>query len=146
MHAPRAQLCLQLGHCDEPEIKNACPPDVWTQWGKERVGQTERHRVALTYVQCVCVCVCVCARARALSHVWSLHPRGLQPARLLCPWDSPGKNTGVGCHSLLQGIFPAQGQNLGLLHCRQILYQLSHQGGPIYALLLLLLLSRFSRV
>ena len=38
------------------------------------------------------------------------------------PWDSPGKNTGAGCHSLLQGIFPIQGSNLGLLHCRQILY------------------------
>ena len=42
------------------------------------------------------------------------------------PWNSPGKNTGVGCHALLQGIFLAQGLNLGLLHCRQILYHLSH--------------------
>ena len=47
---------------------------------------------------------------------------------LLCTWDSPGKNTGVGCHSLLQGIFPSQGSNPGLLHCRQILCHLSHQG------------------
>ena len=44
--------------------------------------------------------------------------------------DSPGKNTGVGCHALLQGIFPTQGSNPGLLHCRQILYCLSHQGSP----------------
>ena len=44
--------------------------------------------------------------------------------------DSPGKNTGVGCHALLQGIFPSQGSNPGLLHCRQILYHLSHQGSP----------------
>ena len=44
--------------------------------------------------------------------------------------DSPGKNTGVGCHALLQGIFPTQGSNPSLLHCRQILYQLSHQGSP----------------
>ena len=44
-----------------------------------------------------------------------------QPTRLLCPWDSPGKNTGVGCHSLLQGIFLIQGLNLGLLYCRQVL-------------------------
>ena len=50
-------------------------------------------------------------------------------SRLLCPWDSPGSNTGVGCHSLLQGIFPTQGPNLGLLHCRQI-YHLSNQGSP----------------
>ena len=44
--------------------------------------------------------------------------------------DSPGKNTGVGCHALLKGIFPIQGSNPGLLHCRQILYHLSHQGSP----------------
>ena len=45
--------------------------------------------------------------------------------------DSPGKNTGVGCHVLLQGIFPTQGSNPDLLHCRQILYHLSHQGSPL---------------
>ena len=44
--------------------------------------------------------------------------------------DSPGKNTGVGCHALLQGIFPTQGLNPGLLHCRWILYQMSYQGSP----------------
>ena len=53
----------------------------------------------------------------------SLQSHGWQPARLLCPWDSPGKNTGVGCHALIQGIFPAQGSNSGLPRCRQI-----HQG------------------
>ena len=61
----------------------------------------------------------------------SLQLHGLQPTRLLCPWDSPGKNTGAGCHFLLQGIFPTQGLNPYfpcLLHCRQILYPLSHQG------------------
>ena len=44
---------------------------------------------------------------------------------LLCPWDSPGKNTGVGCHFLLQWIFQTQGSNLGLLHCRQTFTVLS---------------------
>ena len=44
-----------------------------------------------------------------------LRPYGLQPARLLRPWDSSGKNTGVDCHALLQGIFPTQGSNLHLL-------------------------------
>ena len=44
------------------------------------------------------------------------------------PWTSPGKNTGVGCHALLQGILPTQGSNPGLQHCRRILYWLSHQG------------------
>ena len=60
----------------------------------------------------------------------SLQPHGLQPARLLCPWNSPGKDTGVGCHSLLQEIFPIQESNLGLPQCRQILSSLSHQGSP----------------
>ena len=46
------------------------------------------------------------------------------------PWNSPGQHTGVGRLSLLQGIFPTQGWNPGLLHCRWILYQLSHQGSP----------------
>ena len=60
----------------------------------------------------------------------SLRPCGLQPARLLCPWDSPGRNTGVGSHFLLQGIFLTQGQNLAALPYRQILYHLSPQGSP----------------
>ena len=47
------------------------------------------------------------------------------------PWDSPGQNTWVGSLSLLQGIFPTQGLNPGLPHCRQILYQLSHKGSPL---------------
>ena len=63
-----------------------------------------------------------------------LQSHGLQPAQLLCPWNSPGKSTGVGCHSFLQGIFPTQGSNLSLLHCRQILYQPSLQGSPIFKL------------
>ena len=47
--------------------------------------------------------------------------------------DSPGKNNGVGCHAPLQGIFPTQGLNPGLLHCGQILYCLSHQGSPYWS-------------
>ena len=46
----------------------------------------------------------------------------------LCPWNSAGQNPGVGSHSLLQGLFPTQGSNPGLLHCTQILYHPSHQG------------------
>ena len=65
-----------------------------------------------------------------LSGVQLLQPHGLQPDRLLCPWDSLGKNTGVGCHSLLQGIFPTQESNPGLPHCRQILYQLNYKRSP----------------
>ena len=49
----------------------------------------------------------------------------------LCPWNSLGKNTGVGSLSLFQGIFPIQGSNPGLPHCRRILYQLNHKGSPV---------------
>ena len=52
----------------------------------------------------------------------SVPPRGLEPARLLCPWNPPGKNTGVGGHFLLQGLFPTQRSNPRLLLGRQILY------------------------
>ena len=55
----------------------------------------------------------------------TLRPQELQPAKLLCAWKSPGKNTGAGSHSLLQGIFPTQQLNQGLLCCRLILYHLS---------------------
>ena len=60
----------------------------------------------------------------------SLRPNGLWPAKLLCLWISPGKNIGIGCLFLLQGIFPTQGSNPGLPHCRRILYQMSHKGSP----------------
>ena len=57
----------------------------------------------------------------------SLWPHGLEPTRSLLPSDSPCKSTGVGCHFLLQRIVLTQGSNPGLLHCRQMLYYLSHQ-------------------
>ena len=62
-----------------------------------------------------------------LASLWS---HGLEPTRFLCRWNSPGKDTGVGSHSLLQGILPTQGSSPGLLHCRQILYHWVNQGSP----------------
>ena len=64
----------------------------------------------------------------------SLPSHRLYPTRLLCPWDSPDKNTGVGCHALLQGIFLTQGLKPGPLHCGWIRYHLSHQGSPLITL------------
>ena len=61
-------------------------------------------------------------------------PYGLQPARLLCPRDSPGKNTGVGCHALLQGIFlPRDQTHISYVSCigRHVLYLQSHLGSPL---------------
>ena len=67
-------------------------------------------------------------------------PRGLQPARLLCPWDSPGKNTGVGCHAFLQGILLTQGSNPSLfclLHWQAGSLPLCHQRSHRELLLLM---------
>ena len=60
----------------------------------------------------------------------SVISNSLQPHGLYSPWKSPGQNTGVGSLPLLQGIFPTQGSNPSLPHCRQILCQLSHNGSP----------------
>ena len=60
----------------------------------------------------------------------SVVPDSLRPHGLYSLWDSPGQNTGVGSLCLLQGIFPTQGLNPGLPHCRRSLYQLSHKGSP----------------
>ena len=76
------------------------------------------------YSVCVCVCVCVCVQLCTTHY----DPMDCSSTRLLCPWDFPGINTGVGSHSLLQGIFPTHGLNLRLLHRRWILYSLSHKG------------------
>ena len=62
------------------------------------------------------------------SESHSFVSNSLQPHGLYSPWNSQGQNTGVGSLSLLQGIFPIQGWNLGLWYCRRILYQLSHKG------------------
>ena len=64
----------------------------------------------------------VCVSSVAQSCLNLFRPHGLQLTRLLCPWNSPGKNTGVGCRFLLQGIFLTQGSNSKLLHCRRISY------------------------
>ena len=77
--------------------------------------------------------VCMSSHSAVSDSLW---PHGLYSARLLCPWDFPGKNTGVClvCHFLLHGIFLTKGSNfrlLCLLHFRKILLPLSHQGSPM---------------
>ena len=86
----------------------------------------------------ICVCVCVSVRACACTGTHlvmsiSLHSHGQQPARLLCPWNFPSKNTGVGCYFLLQGIIQTQGSNLCLwyfLHWQVDSLPLCHLGSP----------------
>ena len=67
----------------------------------------------------------ILCESESCSVMFSLWPQGLYSQ-----WNSPGQNTGVGSLFLLQGIFPTQGSNPGLLHCRWVLYQLSHKGSP----------------
>ena len=69
----------------------------------------------------------VCVRAKSLQGCQTLcDPMNCSPPGSFVLGDSPGKNTGAGCHALLQGIFPTQSSNPGLPHCKQMLYCLSH--------------------
>ena len=78
----------------------------------------------------LCFAYCVYLESESESHL--VMSDSLQPHGLYSLWNSPSQNTRVGSCSLLQGIFPTQGLNPGLLHCRQILYQLSHQRSLVY--------------
>ena len=68
------------------------------------------------FTVCVCVSVCLCVCVQSLSHVQIFMAYELQPIRFLCPWNFPGRNTGVGCHFLPQGIFSTQRWNPHLSH------------------------------
>ena len=72
------------------------------------------------------MCVCLLTQLRLTL----CNPLDCSPPGSSVHGDSPGKNTGVGCQSFLQGIFPTQELNWGLLNCSQILYQLSYKGSP----------------
>ena len=91
---------------------------------QNRIGKEYTDKLGNGGCVCVCVCVCVyvCVCACVCSVVSdSLLPNFLQSVRLCCPWNFPGKNTAVGCHFLLQGIFLTHGSNLHhlhLLHCQ----------------------------
>ena len=86
----------------------------------------DRNHLIQSYHHLRVFCVC----AYSLSHVWLCDPLHCSPQSSSVQGDSTGKNTALWCHTLLQGIFPTQGSNPGLPHCRQILYPLSHQGSP----------------
>ena len=120
---------------------------VYSCWSKHPqspilvVGKKKGSHSHLLFL-CVCVPVLVAQSCPALCNPVDCSSPGssvlgivlsVTPWTVCCPpspWDFPGKNTGVGCHALLQGIFPTQGSNPGLLHCRQILYHLNYQGSP----------------
>ena len=91
---------------------------IHTFVGKVMRGVNAHVNSQMPWTQCVCVSNSVMSD--------SLWPHGLQPVRLLWPWNSPSKKMGVGSLSLLQEVFQTQGWNPGLLHCGQIFYRLSH--------------------
>ena len=80
----------------------------------------KKQKVEVTQLSNDRVCVCSSSRVLLFATPWTVDHL----------WNYPGKNTGVGCHFLLQEIFLSQGSNPGLLYCRQILYHLSHQRSP----------------
>ena len=95
--------------------------ETWTERSQSTQAlSSEMINQSRTVRECYCI--------RLLATPWTI------ATRLLCPWDSPGKETGVLSHSLLQGIFPTQGLNLGLLHCRQFLNHRSHREAQLQTL------------
>ena len=107
----------------------------WSSWALEPVllskGSHRQRSPHTTRKSSLCelqlkeACIQPQGPSAVLSHssyVWLLQPYGLQPARFLCPCDFPGKNTGMGCHSLLQELVPTQGSNPHPLYCRWFLY------------------------
>ena len=116
IYVPRAHSCLAHRRPGEP-----------SSWELRRT-QAQVH--AGNPVQMSEMC-CVCLAAQSCLTLWD--PMDCSPPGSSVHGDSPGKNIGVGCHALLQGIFPTQGLNPGLPHCRRILYQLSHKGSPTYS-------------
>ena len=118
---------------------------VWFAISFSRGSSQPRDQTHVSCIYCVgrqilyqwhhllvlCVfCTAYIFNAKVNSESGSVMSDSLQPHGLYTPWNSPGQNNGVGSHPLLLGIFPTQGLNPCLHHCRWILYQLSHQVSP----------------
>ena len=98
-----------------------CNVNWSSQYGKEYGEFSKKLKIELP-------CALLCSVTQPCPTLCNL--MGCSPPGLLCLWGFSGKNTGVGCHDLLQGIFSTQGSDLGLPHCRWVLYYLSHLGSP----------------
>ena len=122
-----------------PQITRVLGPSIHTLFHSTMISYSNLLNMSPHSKTLVLVHLCPqalpssCVHACSVIQSDSLQPYRLQPARLLCPWDFPGKNTGVSCHFLLQGIFPTQGSNpcfLSLLHWQVGSLPLSHLGNP----------------
>ena len=94
-------------------LEGRCPEEPWYLWLTSCEGKMSCNGLN---------------QGKFESEIHLVMSCSLRSHELYSPWNSPGQNIGEGSLSLLQGIFPIQGMNLGLPHCRQILYQLSHKG------------------
>ena len=117
-------LCLPPGDLPDPGIEPASPvtPALEAVFTTEPLEKPYIHIYTSIYIYTYLYI------SESESH--SVVSDSLRPHGLYSPWNSPGQNTGVGSLSLFQGIFPTQGSNPVLSHCRWILYQLSHKGSP----------------
>ena len=103
----------------------------WIAISFSRESSRPRDRTQVSRIVGRCFTVWATREVLLLSYNYTIcDPMDFSLTGFLHPWDFPGKSTGVGRHFLLQGIFPTQGSNPGLPHCRQMLYRLSHQGSP----------------
>ena len=104
-----------------PNVHGLNPTNVSSK-GETDLTDVMKQRISRQEINLALSKVKSLSRARLFATPWIV-----ACTKLLRPRDFPGKSTGVGCHFLLQGIFPTQGSNPGLSHCRQTLYRLSHQ-------------------
>ena len=123
----RQQASEYLSRGLQASVRDCCS---WTKKGQQKAAQVvqELPDQPGTYLRLLRLTVTTPLSLSAVSESCSVVSNSLRPHGLCTPWNSPGKNIGVGGLSLLQGIISTQGWNPGLPHCRQILYLLSHKG------------------
>ena len=117
--------CLLLKHRSPSSstcqsIVSSLIPSFWVFYGAQSSAPLFTQEVG----------VHACVHAKLLQLCLTLGPSGLQPARLLCPWDSPGKNTGVGCHAHSRGSTQPRFRISVSCLAGRFFYHLSHQGSP----------------
>ena len=139
MFSPRAAGALSNKHWSQLSNLQISRPRLGAQghtarmWPRWNVSPRTAGFRALALGFCahsLCLSPCVC-EANKLQSSPTLRPHGLQPARLLCPWDSLGKNTGVGCLALSRGIFLIQGSNPRLLRWQASSLPTAPPGKPV---------------
>ena len=118
-------LVRKIPWTEEPSrLQSMGSQRVWHNWAISLWQHSLMFLVMFTTMFTLCAVLGLSVISNFLQPIYCSPPHSSDHR------DSPGKNTGVGCHVLLQGIFPTQGLNPGLPHCRQILYHLSYQGSP----------------